>query len=90
METNLPDDGRYIEDVTKGEIMANFLQDNRGNNSSMRLGFILWVVGVLVSWVSVVVATGKLPAIPESVVGVLALFLTGKVAQTHVEENKMK
>jgi uncharacterized membrane-anchored protein len=68
--------------------MAKFLQDSRGNNSSMRLGFMLWVVGVLMSWVSVVVATGSLPAIPESVVGVLGLFLAGKVTQTHVEESK--
>jgi hypothetical protein len=30
--------------------MAKFLQDAQGNNSSVRLGYFLWVIGVLLAW----------------------------------------
>jgi hypothetical protein len=66
--------------------MAKFLQDNEGNNSSMRLGYILWVVGVLVAWIGACVINRSLVAIPDSIIGVLGIAFGGKVAQSFSEK----
>lgn len=64
---------------------AKFLQDNDGNSSSMRLGTMLWLIGVLVAWIFVAIATKTLPEIPMSVAGIIGMILTGKVAQKGIE-----
>ena len=62
--------------------MYKFLQDAQGNNSSMRLGYFLWVSGVLVAWIGACVINHGLVAIPDSVVGVLGIAFGSKVAQS--------
>lgn len=69
---------------------ANFLQDHNGNNSSLRLGTLLWLLGVLGAWIFVAVTTKALPDIPTNVATVIGLILTAKVAQTGVELNPPK
>lgn len=66
---------------------SNFLQDNEGNSSSMRLANLLWLVGVLVAWLYVAFVTKTLPEIPQTVAAIIGLCLTAKVVQKHVEVN---
>lgn len=63
------------------------VQDHEGNTSSMRVITLAWTLIPLFAWAYVVVSTSTLPSIPESILGVIGLVLTGKVAQKHVEVN---
>ncbi len=66
--------------------MAKFLQDSQGNNSSMRLGYFIWVCGVLVAWLGACALSRGLVEIPDSVVGILGIAFGAKVAQTFGEK----
>lgn len=69
--------------------MNGFTQDSNGDSSSMRLGVLIWVIGVFVVWAAVSIANRSMVDIPASVGAILAAFLTAKVTQTHIE-NKEK
>jgi len=64
---------------------ASFLQDDKGNNSSTRLGTLLWLVGILVAWLYTVFTTGTITDLPPGILATLGMLLTAKVAQKHVE-----
>lgn len=60
---------------------VGFLQDGDGNLSSTRLAFLLWAVGVLAVWMIVSVKSGALATVPQEVIAVLGVVMTGKVVQ---------
>ena len=66
---------------------AEFFQDGEGRLSATRLGFLLWVVGVLVVWISNSLSHGALQAVPESVTAILGVLMTGKVVQSFGENS---
>ncbi len=66
--------------------MNNFLKDKNGDLSSTRLGFLMWVVGVLAVWVAVSVFESALQPLPESVILVIFALMSGKVVQRFGEK----
>lgn len=58
-----------------------FLKEDNGSNSSMRLIMVLWGAGTFVVWTILSFYHGSLQAIPESVVASVAAMVTGKVIQ---------
>ncbi|MDD2816288.1 MAG: hypothetical protein PHP00_11230 [Thiotrichaceae bacterium] len=66
---------------------TGFLQDDSGNLSSMRLAFLLWVVGVLTIWGVASLKTGELKVIPDSVTTIIGLLMGGKVMQKFGEQS---
>lgn len=64
---------------------SSFLQDDKGNNSSTRLGTLLWLVGILVAWLYVVFTTKSMPDFPPGVLAIVGMILTAKVSQKYVE-----
>ena len=70
--------------------LFEFLQEDNGNFSSSRLALLLWVVGVLVAWIiaSVKSEPRMLQAIPDSVIVVIGILMTGKVTQKFGEKPK--
>lgn len=63
-----------------------FFQESNGRLSSTRLAFLLWAIGVLVTWMSNSLTTGELHPIPESIIALMGILMTGKVVQKTVEE----
>lgn len=70
--------------------LSEFFEDGTGLLSATRLGFILWVVGVLVMWAMTCVSTRTLAAIDPSVTTVLGVLMTGKVVQSFGESKQSK
>ncbi len=69
---------------------TGFLQDDNGNLSSMRLAFLLWVVGVLVIWGVASLKAGELKIIPDSVTTIVGVLMGGKVMQKFGEQSSPK
>lgn len=69
---------------------TGFLQDDNGNLSSMRLAFLLWVVGVLVIWGVASLKAGELKMIPDSVTTIVGVLMGGKVMQKFGEQSSPK
>jgi hypothetical protein len=65
--------------------LLQFLQDGTGAYSATRLGFLLWLCGVLVVWIVDSVRNGSLAPIDNSVVVVLGILMSGKVVQNFSE-----
>ncbi|MDH4027858.1 MAG: hypothetical protein OEU95_03375 [Nitrospirota bacterium] len=65
-----------------------FLQENNGSFSSNRLGFLLWIIGVLVVWIMESIKCGELQHIPDSVQVIIGTLMTGKVIQKHFEKEE--
>ncbi len=65
-----------------------FLQEDNGNFSSSRLAFLLWVVGVLFTWILLSITSGSLQPLDNSVTAILGILMTGKVAQKFGENPK--
>ena len=65
--------------------MANFLQDDAGNQSSMRMVTVSWNFGILIAFCYVVFMSKALPDVPASVLAILGMMLTAKVGQKMVE-----
>lgn len=61
--------------------MTNFLQDDAGNNSSMRLMTLIWAFAILVVWVCVCFYQRAMVDIPVGVGGVLVGILFSKAVQ---------
>ena len=60
---------------------SEFFQDNSGGLSATRLGFLLWVVGVLAVWMYASYVKKALQPIDSSVVTVIGILMTGKTVQ---------
>jgi uncharacterized membrane protein YeaQ/YmgE (transglycosylase-associated protein family) len=65
--------------------IAQFFQDGTGAYSATRLGFVLWVIGVLVAWIAVSITNHKLEHIDNSVVAIIGVLMSGKVVQSFSE-----
>lgn len=65
---------------------GEFLKEDNGNQSSMRLVFLVWGLGTFFVWLILSFIDGELKAIPESVVTASAIFLVGKVSQKFGEQ----
>ena len=67
--------------------LRQFLQDKKTKEfSATRLAFLLWSVGVLAVWAYASISMMQLQAVPESVVTILGLLVTGKVVQRYAEQ----
>jgi len=65
-----------------------FLQDESGDFSSMRLIVILWAIGILLMWCFCSFINKCLQPLPESVVGIMMILITGKAVQKRIEQPK--
>jgi len=65
----------------------SILNNKHGKTSSMRTAMLLWTVAILVGWVWVSYVRSELQAIPESVIGLLGLLISGKVVQSFGEKD---
>jgi uncharacterized membrane protein len=65
--------------------MNGFLQDNLGNNSSMRLIVFLSVAVIIGVWAKISIVNNTMEPIPTEVAAILAAFIAGKVGQSWVE-----
>ena len=64
-----------------------FLEDNNGGFSAMRLSLLIWILGVLVVWVRVSWHNGVLQAIPDPIVAILGILVGGKSVQRFGEKS---
>ena len=65
--------------------LSQFFKDDNGNLSATRLGFLLWTLSVLVVWCVICISTLTLHGLDTSIVSVIAILMTGKVAQKMME-----
>lgn len=65
---------------------STLLEDNSGGFSAMRLGFLLWLVGVLAVWIFQSVSTQTVVQIDSSVVTIVGLLAGSKAVQRFGEE----
>lgn len=70
--------------------IAEFLQEDDGGFSSMRLVTVCWLIGPLALWTWLGIKNGTMAEIPETVIVVLGMVLTGKVTQKVAEKMKAK
>lgn len=56
-----------------------FVQDNSGGLSSMRLVFLVWTLGLFFIWAGISIRTGVLQPLPDSVI-ILSLGVSGTKA----------
>jgi len=63
----------------------NFLQDDSGNNSSIRLAMVSWVFVVLFVWAGISIYKGTMAEIPSSVGTMIGLMLAAKIWQKNTE-----
>lgn len=66
--------------------VLEFLQEDNGGFSASRLAFLLWALGVLVVWIANSLHGHTLQEIPETVVTIIGVLMTGKVAQKFGEK----
>lgn len=66
--------------------VSSILEDNAGGFSSTRLAFLLWVVGALAVWMHASWKTAEIAALPESIVTILGVLMTGKAVQRFGEK----
>jgi hypothetical protein len=63
-----------------------FLQEDNGGFSATRLGFLLWVVGTMITWSVCSIKTGTLLELPSSIEVILGILMSGKVVQKFAEK----
>ncbi len=68
--------------------LAEFLQEKNGNFSSTRLAFLMWVLGTLIVWIIVSLQNSQLAPVPESIIIIFGILMTGKVTQKFGEKDK--
>jgi hypothetical protein len=61
--------------------LGQFFLDTDGKPSATRLVMILWATGTLAIWAYASIKTATLAELPNSVVEILGVLLTGKVVQ---------
>ncbi len=67
--------------------LAEFFQEDNRRFSATRLAFLAWIFGVLVGWgIDTTQHNYKMADIPQSVQVLIAVLMTGKVAQKFSEE----
>lgn len=66
--------------------IQEFLQEDNGGFSATRLAMHLWVIGVLVAWVWVSITKKEMADIPNGVIAVLGILVSGKVVQKFGEK----
>ncbi len=62
--------------------LINFFQDGAGNLSATRLAFLFWSLGVLLVWIYLSISGHEMAKIDVSVTTIIAILMTGKVAQS--------
>lgn len=68
--------------------LAEFFQESNGTFSATRLAFLAWIFGVLIGWgTDTAQHEYKMAEIPQSVQVLIAVLMTGKVAQKFSEES---
>lgn len=65
--------------------ILEFLQDGTGAFSATRLGFLLWVIGVLLAWMINSIITQKLQGLDASIITIIGILMSGKVVQSFSE-----
>lgn len=65
--------------------LLQFFKDGDGQYSAMRLGFLLWVLGLLGIWGYVCVSKQAIVAIDPTVLTLLGILTGGKVVQSATE-----
>ena len=68
--------------------LAEFLQEKNGNFSSTRLAFLLWVLGTLFVWIFISIKNLSMQSVPESIIIIFGILMTGKVTQKFGEKDK--
>lgn len=68
--------------------ISEVLKEENGKFSSTRLAFLLWTVGTLLVWIFNSIASGTLQPVPQSVIVVLGILMTGKVTQKFGEKRR--
>lgn len=73
--------------IERGLIMqwSQFLQDENNDFSSTRLVFVAWAFGILIVWAYISVTKGELKPLDQSLSLIMAILMTGKVAQKQIE-----
>ena len=67
-----------------------FLQDESGAYSSSRGILIAWAIGVLFCWGWVSLTSSILQPIPETVLALIGILVTGKTIQKKIEKTECK
>lgn len=67
--------------------LAQFLQDDTGQLSAMRLLFLGWGLGTLIVWLLLSIKTATMIALPWSITGFISSLTAGKVVQSFTENN---
>lgn len=70
--------------------LLEFLQEDNGGFSASRLAFLLWICGALIAWLVTSITSYSLQEIPDSVVMIIGILMTGKVTQKFGEEPPKK
>ena len=65
--------------------LAQFFQDGDGLSSSTRLAFLTWSLGVFIIWALACITSKSLVSIPQTVVEMSMVFISGKVTGSWVE-----
>lgn len=65
--------------------LGEFFQEQNGSFSSTRLAFLLWAIGVLAVWIVISIRGGAIQPLPESLIMILGVLMTGKVVQKWAE-----
>lgn len=67
--------------------IMEFLQEDNGSFSATRLAFLLWLIGVLATWIFISIKNSSLTTIPDSVITLIGILMTGKVVQKFGEKS---
>lgn len=68
--------------------LTDFFSDNSGGMSSMRLIMAVWFLGALVLWMIVSFQKAEIQPMPESIITLLGIVLSGKVVQRFGEKQE--
>jgi len=69
--------------------LNEFVQDNEGGLSSMRLAFLTWTLGLFVVWAGISIRTRTIQPLPESVI-ILTLGISGTKAVQRFGEKSVE
>lgn len=69
--------------------LGEFVQDNSGGLSSMRLIFLTWGLGLFLVWAGISIRTGTLQPLPDSLI-ILTLGISGTKAVQRFGEKSVE
>lgn len=61
--------------------LGQFLQDSNHEFSATRLAFLAWIFGALIVWGAGSFHENKIQEVPESVIALIGILMTGKTIQ---------